>query len=130
MAGRWIMKLWFRAATSFRAARTMAASCFCASAMRLPRETFMPRSMTASDMPCAFERAWPNVGLKAQTQQDTANIGEKSMAFFKSNGDRVPQVIHRMADEVRGGRMDRREFLALASAMGATTAFAYGMIGL
>ena len=52
------------------------------------------------------------------------------MAFFKSNGDRVPQVIHRMADEVRGGRMDRREFLALASAMGATTAFAYGMIGL
>jgi peptide/nickel transport system substrate-binding protein len=51
------------------------------------------------------------------------------MAFYKSNSDRVPPVIHRMADEVRGGRMDRREFLALASAMGASTAFAYGMIG-
>ncbi|RUM98925.1 ABC transporter substrate-binding protein [Pseudaminobacter arsenicus] len=51
------------------------------------------------------------------------------MTFFRSNGDRVPQVIHKMAEETRAGRMDRREFLALASAMGATTALAYGMIG-
>ena len=52
------------------------------------------------------------------------------MEFFRSNGDRVPAVIERMAAETRAGRVDRREFLALASAMGASTAFAYGMIGL
>jgi peptide/nickel transport system substrate-binding protein len=52
------------------------------------------------------------------------------MAFFKSNGDRVPAIIEQMAKAARSGRMDRREFLAMASAMGASTAFAYGMIGL
>ena len=52
------------------------------------------------------------------------------MTVFKSNGDRVPGAIEAMADEARAGRMDRREFLALASAFGASTAVAYGMIGL
>ncbi|HTV69776.1 MAG TPA: ABC transporter substrate-binding protein [Rhizobiaceae bacterium] len=52
------------------------------------------------------------------------------MRFYKSNGDRVPDVIERMASEARNGRMDRREFLALASAMGASTAMAYGLAGL
>ena len=52
------------------------------------------------------------------------------MGFFKSNGDRVPHAIKKMAADVRTGRMDRREFLALASAMGASTALAYSMIGL
>ncbi|MDX8495248.1 ABC transporter substrate-binding protein [Mesorhizobium sp. VK22B] len=52
------------------------------------------------------------------------------MTIFKSNGDRVPAAIEAMAEEARAGRMDRREFLALASAFGASTAFAYGMIGL
>ena len=52
------------------------------------------------------------------------------MTFFRSNGDRVPGAIEAMAKETRAGRMDRREFLALASAFGASTAFAYGMIGL
>ncbi|TJX52659.1 MAG: diguanylate cyclase, partial [Mesorhizobium sp.] len=52
------------------------------------------------------------------------------MTVFRSNGDRVPQAIEAMATEARAGRMDRREFLALASAFGASTAFAYGMIGL
>lgn len=52
------------------------------------------------------------------------------MDFFKSNGDRVPAAIESMGEEVRQGRMDRREFLALASALGASTAFAYSMIGL
>jgi peptide/nickel transport system substrate-binding protein len=51
------------------------------------------------------------------------------MSFFSSNGDRVPHSVEKMAQEVRGGRMDRREFLAIASAMGASTAVAYGMIG-
>ncbi|TJW22564.1 MAG: diguanylate cyclase, partial [Mesorhizobium sp.] len=49
---------------------------------------------------------------------------------FRSNGDRVPSAIEAMAEETRAGRMDRREFLALASAFGASTALAYGMIGL
>ncbi|MFA6157721.1 ABC transporter substrate-binding protein [Mesorhizobium sp.] len=52
------------------------------------------------------------------------------MAFFRSNGDRVPGAIEAMAKETRAGHMDRREFLALASAFGASTAFAYSMIGL
>ncbi|PSJ65293.1 ABC transporter substrate-binding protein [Kumtagia ephedrae] len=52
------------------------------------------------------------------------------MLFFKSNGDRVSPAIEKMAADVRAGGMDRREFLALASAMGASTALAYGMIGL
>ncbi|MBZ9796046.1 ABC transporter substrate-binding protein [Mesorhizobium sp. ES1-4] len=52
------------------------------------------------------------------------------MTVFRSNGDRVPHAIETMAIEARAGRVDRREFLALASALGASTAFAYGMIGL
>ena len=52
------------------------------------------------------------------------------MTFYKSNGDRVPAHIEEMAEGVKAGRVDRREFLALASAFGATTAMAYGMIGL
>ena len=52
------------------------------------------------------------------------------MTLFRSNGDRVPAAIEKMAGEVKAGQMDRREFLALASAFGASTAFAYSMIGL
>jgi peptide/nickel transport system substrate-binding protein len=52
------------------------------------------------------------------------------MRFYKSNGDRVPRVIDKLAQDARSGRMDRREFLALASAMGASTAMAYSMAGL
>ena len=52
------------------------------------------------------------------------------MTFYKSNGDRVPDHIRQMAEDTKAGKMDRREFLALASAFGASTAMAYGMIGL
>ncbi|MBN9073025.1 MAG: ABC transporter substrate-binding protein [Rhizobiales bacterium] len=52
------------------------------------------------------------------------------MRFYRNNGDRVPAAIEKMAADVRGGRMDRREFLALASTFGASTALAYGMVGL
>lgn len=52
------------------------------------------------------------------------------MTFYRSNGDRVPDHIRRMAEGAKGGRIDRREFLAMASAFGASTAMAYGMIGL
>jgi len=52
------------------------------------------------------------------------------MASYKSNGDRVPEAIKSLAEEARANRLDRREFLAMASAMGASTAVAYSMIGL
>jgi peptide/nickel transport system substrate-binding protein len=52
------------------------------------------------------------------------------MAFFRSSGDRVPHVIDKLAKDACAGRLDRREFLALASAMGATTAMAYSLAGL
>ncbi|WP_274628271.1 ABC transporter substrate-binding protein [Arvimicrobium flavum] len=52
------------------------------------------------------------------------------MTFFRSNGDRVPDHILKMAEEVVAGKCDRREFLALASVFGASTAMAYGLIGL
>ena len=52
------------------------------------------------------------------------------MAFYKNNGDRVPAAIEKMAKDAREGRMDRGEFLALASAFGASTAAAYAMAGL
>ena len=35
-----------------------------------------------------------------------------------------------MAESVKAGNVDRREFLAMASVFGASTAMAYGMIGL
>jgi peptide/nickel transport system substrate-binding protein len=52
------------------------------------------------------------------------------MRFFRSNGSRVPAAIEKMGEEARAGRMDRREFLALASTFGASTAVAYGLMGL
>lgn len=52
------------------------------------------------------------------------------MQFYKSNGDRVPDHIHAAAEEAKAGRIDRREFLAMASVFGASTAMAYGMLGL
>lgn len=52
------------------------------------------------------------------------------MKFFRSNGNRVPSHIEAMAEQVKSGKVDRREFLALASVFGASTAMAYGMIGL
>ncbi|HEV7252216.1 MAG TPA: ABC transporter substrate-binding protein [Mesorhizobium sp.] len=53
------------------------------------------------------------------------------MKFYRSNGDRVPEHVHRMAEMAKNGSgVDRREFLALASAFGASTAMAYGMLGL
>jgi peptide/nickel transport system substrate-binding protein len=52
------------------------------------------------------------------------------MTMFKSNGDRVPAAIESLAESVKAGKMNRREFLATASIMGASAAMAYGMIGL
>ena len=52
------------------------------------------------------------------------------MTFYRSNGDRVPDHIMEAAEQAKAGKIDRREFLALASVFGASTAMAYGMIGL
>ncbi|WP_192180762.1 ABC transporter substrate-binding protein [Mesorhizobium amorphae] len=52
------------------------------------------------------------------------------MKFFRSGGTRVPEAVTSMAKDVREGFMDRREFLAIASTFGASTALAYGMLGL
>lgn len=52
------------------------------------------------------------------------------MKTYKSNGDQVPAHIVEMAELAKAGKVDRREFLALASVFGASTAMAYGMLGL
>ena len=52
------------------------------------------------------------------------------MQFYKSNGDRVPDHILEMAEDAKAGKIDRREFLALATTFGASTAMAYSLIGL
>ena len=52
------------------------------------------------------------------------------MTFYRSNGDRVPDHIRKMAESAKSGEVDRREFLAMASVFGASTAMAYGMLGL
>jgi len=52
------------------------------------------------------------------------------MTTYRSHGNQVPDHIRTLADGTKAGAVDRREFLALASVFGASTAFAYGMIGL
>jgi len=47
--------------------------------------------------------------------------------FYRSNGNRVPSHVAELAKTTQ---VDRREFLAMASIFGASTAMAYGMIGL
>ncbi|MEC8195957.1 MAG: ABC transporter substrate-binding protein, partial [Pseudomonadota bacterium] len=52
------------------------------------------------------------------------------MIFTKRNGQPMPSHLLHHADKVRRGGIDRREFLALASAFGATSATAHAMLGL
>lgn len=52
------------------------------------------------------------------------------MTFFKRNGERMPSHVEKLAQDTQAGKMDRREFLALATTFGASTAVAYSMIGL
>ena len=52
------------------------------------------------------------------------------MKFFKMNGKPMPKVFKSLAKDTEAGKLDRREFLAMASAFGASAATAYGMIGL
>jgi peptide/nickel transport system substrate-binding protein len=51
--------------------------------------------------------------------------------FLNRKGRPLPSVLDRTADAAKAAsELDRREFLALASAFGATTATAYGMLGM
>jgi len=44
--------------------------------------------------------------------------------------DSVRPTVRKLAEETRAGRMDRREFIALASTFGASSAAAYGLLGM
>lgn len=52
------------------------------------------------------------------------------MTFFTRTGKPMPSVITDQADKVGDDAVNRREFLALASAFGASTATAYAMLGM
>jgi peptide/nickel transport system substrate-binding protein len=52
------------------------------------------------------------------------------MTFYTRTGKPLPQVIVDSAAKVGDDAVNRREFLALASAFGATTATAYAMLGM
>ncbi|MCR9126870.1 MAG: ABC transporter substrate-binding protein [Rhodobacteraceae bacterium] len=52
------------------------------------------------------------------------------MTFYTRTGRKLPQVIVDQADKVGKDAVNRREFLALASAFGATAATAYSMLGM
>lgn len=45
------------------------------------------------------------------------------------HGSSMPMVLDSLAEEAKKGEMDRREFLAIASIFGASTAMAYSMLG-
>ncbi|MFU8833915.1 ABC transporter substrate-binding protein [Roseovarius autotrophicus] len=44
--------------------------------------------------------------------------------------DTVRPVVAKLAEDTRAGKMDRREFMALASTFGASSAAAYGLLGM
>jgi peptide/nickel transport system substrate-binding protein len=52
------------------------------------------------------------------------------MKNHSRDASEIPAAVHALAEDAKAGKLDRREFLALASIFGASTAVAYGMIGL
>jgi peptide/nickel transport system substrate-binding protein len=54
----------------------------------------------------------------------------KNMTFLTRTGKPLPQSVIDSAEAAKKDPVNRREFLALASAFGATTATAYAMIGM
>ncbi len=50
--------------------------------------------------------------------------------WTNTRGEAISEQVIRWAEDTKKGVMDRREFLALSSAFGATTATAYGLLGL
>ena len=57
-------------------------------------------------------------------------MGVQSWHSTRATGIAFRITSWQMAEEAKAGKMDRREFLALASVFGASTAMAYGMLGL
>src|SRR4051812_31412242 len=62
--------------------------------------------------------------------QATKEIGEPAMMNDINDKLKHPEILNRWAEAARAEQLDRREFLAVASVFGATTAAAYGMLGL
>jgi peptide/nickel transport system substrate-binding protein len=52
------------------------------------------------------------------------------MGYFTRRGKPLPKVFEKLAGAAKSGELDRREFLALVSAFGASTAVAYSMLGM
>ncbi|MEO0343532.1 MAG: ABC transporter substrate-binding protein [Pseudomonadota bacterium] len=52
------------------------------------------------------------------------------MKFLKRNGKEVPSFLVKMGQKIGASEMDRREFISTACSFGATTAAAYGILGL
>ena len=44
--------------------------------------------------------------------------------------ENVRPIVRKLAEDTRAGKMSRREFVALASTFGASSAAAYGLLGL
>ena len=48
----------------------------------------------------------------------------------KNQHEKVRPVVRKLAEQTKAGKMDRREFMALASTFGASSAAAYGLLGM
>jgi peptide/nickel transport system substrate-binding protein len=66
----------------------------------------------------------------AATNAQPTTTERKTMSFLTRTGKPLPQSILDSAESAKKDPVNRREFLALASAFGATTATAYAMIGM
>ncbi|TIR60083.1 MAG: diguanylate cyclase, partial [Mesorhizobium sp.] len=53
---------------------------------------------------------------------------ETEMKYFSRHGEPMPRALEGLAAEARREKIDRREFLALATILGASTAVAYSML--
>ncbi|QFT94694.1 Periplasmic dipeptide transport protein precursor [Roseovarius sp. THAF9] len=49
---------------------------------------------------------------------------------YETENVQVRPVVRKLAEDTRAGKMDRREFMALASTFGASAATAYGLLGM
>src|SRR5262245_626473 len=102
---------------------------FPACSAEMPRYPRPPAAVTPRF--AHFRAVFDNVGdLRNGKGRRVKKHGRRQMTMFRSNGDRVPAAIRSLAESAKAGKMDRREFLAMASVMGASTAMAYGMMGL
>ncbi|CUH51108.1 peptide/nickel transport system substrate-binding protein [Shimia marina] len=76
-----------------------------------------------------FDISFTSTG-QDQTQINTTASDESQMPFLTRTGKPLPQTLIDQAPTAHEDRTSRREFLALASAFGASTATAYGLLGM